>query len=331
MPANLTPEYKKAEQAYREAASDSERIACLEHMLACIPKHKGTDHLQGDLRRRLAKLKTAPKKKAGARQVDPYHVERGGAGQAVLMGMPNSGKSSILARRTKARVNVTDYPYGTPAPVPGMAHHEDVPIQLVDMPPFMPGSVPSGMMGAYRSGDIILIVVDLAGDALEELDACIDLLLDRCIQPVPGWADRDARDEEGRQPMTTLILCTKHDTAAGPDTFEVLGELYEGDLPMFPVSAETGDGLDAVLAHIFDMLRVLRVYSKEPGKPPDMKIPFVMPIGSTVLDMARSVHRDFPDRFKHACVWGSSKFDGQQVQRDFVLTDRDIVELHISS
>ena len=141
----------------------------------------------------------------------------------------------------------------------------------------------------------------------------------------------DARDEEGRQPMTTLILCTKHDAEGAADTLEALSELYEGDLPMFPVSATTGEGLDAALAHIFDRLRVLRVYSKEPGKPPDMKVPFVMPLGSTVLDMARSVHRDFPERFKYACVWGSSKFDGQQVQRDFVLTDRDIVELHISS
>jgi ribosome-interacting GTPase 1 len=331
MPANLTPEYKKAEQAYREATTDEERLACLEYMLACIPKHKGTDHLQGDLKRRIAKLKTAPKKKAGARQADPFHIDKGGAGQAVLLGMPNCGKSAILARLTNARVSVTDYPYGTHAPVPGMAHHEDVPVQLVDMPPFAPGSVPPGMMGAYRSADVILIVVDLAGDALEALDACIELLTSRGMRPVPGPADREERDEEGRQPKTAMILGTKVDVDGAADTFEALQELYDGDLPMLPVSVETGHNLDAMLAHLFEVLQVIRVYSKEPGKDPDMEVPFVLPRGSTVVDMARSVHRDFPDRLKFACVWGSAKFDGQQVHRDFVLSDRDVVELHIAS
>ena len=332
MPANLTPEYKKADQAYREARTDEERLACLEEMLACIPKHKGTDHMQGDLKRKIAQLKAHPTTRAGARQRDPFHVERGGAGQVVLLGLPNCGKSALVGALSNARVTVTEYPFATSGPVPGMAHHEDVPIQLVDMPPFTPDSMPPGMMGAYRATDVILILVDLAAaDALEQLDACFDVLTRRNLVLVGRHVGRDERDGEGLQLKTALVVGTKNDAEGAADTFDMLGELYGGRLPMLPVSATTGHGLKELMAHLFDVLEVIRVYCKEPGKPADMNVPFVLPRGSTVVDMARAVHREFPERLKHACVWGSAKFDGQQVQRDHVLQDRDIVELHIAS
>ena len=332
MPANLTPEYRNAERVYREATTDEERLAALEHMLSVIPKHKGTDHMQADLKRRIAKLRHAPTSKAGARQRDPFHVERGGAGQAVLMGLPNCGKSALVGATSKARVAVTDYPFGTHAPVPGMAHHEDVPIQLVDMPPLTPDSVMPGMVGAYRTTDVILICVDLsADDALEQLEACLGVLGRRGLTPVAHLVGRDERDAEGNQLKATLILGTKDDAPGAADTFEALAELYDGGLPMLSVSAKTGHNLDELTAHLFRVLEVIRVYSKEPGKEPDLNVPFVLPRGSTVVDMARSVHRDFPDRLKFARVWGSAKFDGQQVSGDHVLDDRDIVELHIAS
>ena len=331
MPANLTPEYRKAEQAHREARTDEERLACLERMLAVIPKHKGTDHMQADLKRRIAKLRHAPGAKAGSRQRDIFHVERGGAGQCVLMGLPNCGKSALVGALSKARVTVTDYPFGTHAPVPGMAYHEDAPIQIVDMPPLTPESIMPGMMGAYRSADVILICVDLsADDALEQLDACLEVLDRRGMVPVARLVGREVRDDEGKQLKTTFILGLKHDAPGAADTLEALAELYEGGLPMLPLSAHTGHNLDELTARLFHILEVIRVYSKEPGKPADFDVPFVLPQGSTILDMARSVHRDFPDRLKYACVWGSAKFDGQQVPRDFVLADRDVAELHIA-
>ena len=332
MPANLSPEYKHADEAYRQAKTPEEKLAALEEMLTCIPKHKGTEHMQADLKRRIAKLKEAPPSKAGARTRDIFHVERGGAGQVVLIGVPNCGKSAIVGALTKAKVAVTDYPFGTHAPVPGMAFHEDVPIQLVDMPPVTPEAVPPGMMGAYRSADIIVLVVDLAAaDALEQLEACLAVLTSRNLLPVGRRAGRDERDEEGRQPKTALILATKADLPGATDTFATLRELYAERLPMFAVSATTRQGLDAFVAHLFTTLDVIRVYCKQPGKPPDMGAPSILPRGSSVVDMARSVHREFPDKLKYACVWGSSKFPGQQVQRDHVLQDRDIVELHVAS
>ena len=331
MPANLTPEYRKAEQAFREAKADGEKLAALERMLAVIPKHKGTDHMQADLKRRIAKIRHAPTVRAGARTRDIFHIERGGAGQAVLLGLPNCGKSALVGALSKARVTVTDYPFGTHAPVPGMAYHEDAPIQVVDMPPLTPEAIVPGMMGAYRSADVILICVDLsAADALEQLDACLEVLDRRGMVPVRHRVEREERDGEGRQLKTTFILGTKDDAPGAADTFETLAELYDTGLPMLSVSAQTRHNLPELAARLFAVLEVIRVYSKEPGKPPDFDVPFVLPQGSTILDMARSVHRDFPDRLKYACVWGSAKFDGQQVQRDFVLADRDVAELHIT-
>jgi len=331
MPANLTPEYRNAEKVYRAATTDGEKLAALERMLAVIPKHKGTDHLQGDLKRRIAKLRNAPTSKAGARQRDIFHVERGGAGQVVLMGMPNCGKSTLVGTLSKARVTITDYPFGTHAPVPGMAHHEDVAIQLIDMPPITPDALPPGMMGAYRAADAILICIDLAAhDALEQLDTCLDILDQRGMAPVGRHVDREERDDEGRQFKTTLVVGTKDDLPAAPDTFDALCDLYGDRLPLLSISAHASHHLGELTAHLFDVLQVIRVYCKEPGRPVDMRVPFVLPRGATVIDMARAVHRDFPDRLKHACVWGSSKFDGQQVTRTFVLSDRDIVELHIA-
>jgi hypothetical protein len=331
MPANLTPEYKNAEQAYREAKTDEERLACLEEMLACIPKHKGTEHMQADLKRRIAKLKEKPTTRAGARQRDVFHVERSGAGQAVLIGLPNCGKSALVGALSNARVTVADYPFATHAPVPGIAHHEDVPIQIIDMPPILPGSMTPGMMGAYRAADIILLIVDLAApDALEQLDACLDALVTRNILPVGRHAARDERDEEGRQLKSALIVGTKNDLPGAAETFDALRELYGGGLPMLSVSATARHNLEALTAHLFNVLEVIRVYCKEPGKPPDTGAPFVLPRGSSVVDMARAVHRELPEKLKYACVWGSAKFPGQQVQRDHVLADRDIVELHIA-
>ena len=212
-----------------------------------------------------------------------------------------------------------------------LGDHEDVPIQLVDMPPLTPASILPGMMGAYRSADAILICVDLtAPDALEQLDACLEVLDRRGMAPVGRHVHRDERDAEGRQIKTALIVGTKDDGPGAADTLEALAELYEGGLPMLSVSAHNGHNLAELVAWLFDVLEVIRVYSKQPGKPPDRHVPFVLPRGSTIIDMARSVHREFPDRLKYACLWGSAKFDGQQVTRDHVLEDRDVVELHVA-
>ena len=104
MPANLTPEYEKADLRYRQATSDEERLAGLQAMLSAIPKHKGTEKMQADLNRRLSQLRRAEQRSGHGEHKgpDPFHIPKSGAGQVVLIGPPNTGKSSLLQAITHA-------------------------------------------------------------------------------------------------------------------------------------------------------------------------------------------------------------------------------------
>jgi len=329
MPANLTPEYKKAEEAFRQATTVQEKVACLEHMLRAIPKHKGTDHLQGDLKARLAKLRRQEQgtsKARGGRRPDPFHVPRSGAGQVVLLGSPNVGKSAIVGALTNARVEVADYQFSTTRPVPGMARYKDVPIQIVDMPPVLEGTLVPGAAGTLRMADIILLVVDLAGDCLEQYEAAREALIARGMWPA-GSAD-DPPPPSGEKPKATVVACNKLDAPGAHEAFAAFADLYADQANVLAVSAETGEGLKELMAACFRLLHVMRVYAKRLNRPPDLEEPFVLPVGSTVEDMARVVHRDLPGKLKFAKIWGANVYGGQHVQRDYVLSDKDVVELH---
>ena len=329
MPANLTPEYKRAEALFREAQSTEEKITALELMLQTIPKHKGTDHMQADLKRRLSKLRQAPTGKGAARHTDIFHVPRGTAGgQVAMLGTPNSGKSAIAAHLTNAPVHVAEFPFSTQTPVPGIMHHEDVPIQLVDMPPITAEHVASGQTNAYRQCDLILIVVDLAAtDVTEQTETCIAYLQERTLM-MPE--DVDQQDEfYRRMARPNLTVATKADLAK-PDDFETLKQLYADKLDMVCASANDDASLTDLSRAIFERLRILRVYSKLPGKPPDMAEPFVLPIGSTVTDLAAKVHRQLVEKLRYARAWGQGKHPGQQIPRDGALADKDVIELHFS-
>ena len=325
MPANLTPDYLAAERSFREAKSPQEKIAALEEMLATIPKHKGTEKMQADIKRRLAKMRqAATERRAKGGGLDLFFVEKHGAGQIVLVGTPNSGKSALLAATTKARVVVAPYPFATHAPVPGMMPFEDVQIQLVDLPPVTPGNVVPGMTGTIRNADAILVCVDLgAADLLEQVETCQEVLESRGIVR-PG---REVPEGGLAKPM--IIVGTKADLPGAADNFAALKELHADLAPMVATSAETGQGLTDLARLCFDVLGVIRVYSKEPGKPADLRQPFILPRGSTVLNLAEAIHRDMAKELKRARIWGSEKYDGQPVQRDHVLADKDVIELHV--
>ncbi len=325
MPANLTPEYFKAEQWYREATTTDEKILALERMLAVMPKHKGTDHLKADLRRKLSKLKEAATQKKRSGQVDIFHVPRTGAGQVVLLGTPNSGKSSILAALTKAKVNVADFPFATSAPVPGMVKFEDIQIQLVDMPPITADYIAPGQVGTYRHCDLIAMVIDLATEPAQQLRTCLGFLASRNL-----LIDQETASADGRgNVLATEAFCigTKSDLAPA-GTLESLRESCERSFEFVEVSAKTGIGLEKLPALIFNLLGIIRVYAKPPGKPPDMHEPFTMPAGSTVTDLAMAIHRELAEKLQSARLWGTGVYDGQNVQLTHVLHDKDIVELH---
>ncbi|AZR72269.1 GTP-binding protein HSR1 [Anoxybacter fermentans] len=325
MPANLTPEYLAAEEAYRNAKTVEEKIAALEEMLATIPKHKGTDKMQADIKRRLSKLRKAgDNKKGGSRQYDPYLVEKQGAGQVVLVGFPNSGKSSLVKSLTNAKVKVAPYPFTTPLPQPGMMPYEDILIQLIDTPPITEEGIPGPFTTTIRNGDLLLLLTDLSTDeCIDQLQMILKFLKEKRI----------LRKEliEGVSAFTIdecIVIGSKADDEKSQERLEIIKELIPDSPDILPISTETGLNLDKLKELIFKKLKIIRIYSKVPGKNPDMDRPFILKEGSTVLDFARQIHKDFAENLKNARVWGSARFDGQAVPQDYQLKDRDIVELN---
>jgi ribosome-interacting GTPase 1 len=328
MVLNVRADYIRAEEKYKAARTDEEKLAALREMLATAPKHKSAEKLLKDIKRRISRLRhecAENRKKAG--HVDPFAIRPQGAGQVLLIGTPNSGKSRIVATLTKASVKVEDYPFTTQLPVPGMAHHEDVPIQLVDTPPLTAAHVPKGMAGAIDHTDAVLIVIDgAAGSALEDLEVCLNFLASRKLCPVSAPQPSSEEDDES-MPIRALVACTKIDMSGAPETLRTLRELYPERLRFVGVSAETGEGLEEMLRLLFELLHVIRVYAKPPGKPPDMDQPFILHVGSTIKDLAEDIHREMAGKIRSARVWGGSVHDGQQVHIDYVLNDRDVVQL----
>jgi len=325
MPANLTPEYEKAERRYREARTDDDKLLALQEMLRTIPKHKGTDHMQADLKRRISQFRKAAAKKGPTKGVDPFHVPRSGAGQVVLVGYPNVGKSALVSATTNAPAKVAEYPYTTALPAPGMWTYEDVQIQLVDTPPLTPEHVPAGLMGTIRAAEVILLMVDASGDALEQAEGVLEIFAARGMQFASH--PRGELGESGRTCYSVLVVANKVDSAEA-DAIAALGDLYADRLEILPISCTTGEGLDPLVRRLWAMLDVIRVYTKEPGRPVDKDQPYILRSGSTLEDLAREIHRELPEKMKYARIWGQGRRDGQRAHRGEVLRDKDVVEIH---
>ncbi|MFQ5663742.1 MAG: GTPase [Terriglobia bacterium] len=326
MPANLTPEYLEAEQRFKQAKTTPEKITALEEMLATIPKHKGTEKMQAELKRKLSRLRGEKQKKGGPKQAPPVHyVEPEGAGQVALVGPPNSGKSSLVARLTRATPPVADYPFTTRLPLPGMMPFENIQIQLVDLPPLHPDFPEPWLPQAIRNADAVALVVDL-GDA-----AVLEQLTDTLAQLEQGKISVGPKADplpRGCAHKPALLVGNKSDQPRAGENFEILAELWKDRFRLLAVSAATGENLENFRRALFDLLGIVRVYTKIPGKKATLDAPFVLPRGATVRDVAERVHKDFLARLKFARLWGAGKFDGQMVQRDYILEDNDVIELH---
>jgi ribosome-interacting GTPase 1 len=325
--ANLTPQYHDAEERFKKSVDHVEKLAALREMIALLPKHKGTEKMLAHLRKQLSKLEDeAAHAPRGGHRTEIGHVKREGAGQWVLLGPPNAGKSSLLAALTHAHPEIGDYPFTTRAPLPGMATFEDVQVQLVDTPAVAEGHVEPYLPNLAHDADGVLLVVDVGADDADASARHLHDLLARArvwprSRPLPPGAPPFLL------PKPVLVLGSRSEGDDG--TFAALArEAIGEDLPFFPVSAVTGAGLDALREALFRELRRIRVYGKEPGHRPDMDRPFVLPEGATVHDFAAHVHKEIAERMKFARIWGHAKFDGQQVDRHHVLADKDVVELH---
>jgi hypothetical protein len=338
MPANLSPEYKRAEQAYRLARQPREQLECLKEMLRAIPKHKGTERLQADIKSRIRELTQESAGHGKAAHRGPSHaVHPDGAAQLCLIGPPGAGKSSLHARLTGSNSEVGPYPHPTRLPIPGMLPFEDISFQLVDLPPVSVEFMQPGLTCILRSTDAALLVVDLsAPDCTEQLALILRRLAAAKIiltERWPGQASSPTATAElaPADPfsvyLSTLLLANKTDLA-NPEDATVLEDLLGVRFPAFATSATSGRGLAKIAPFLFSALDIVRVYTKAPGKPVDRNRPFTMRRGDTVLDVALRVHPDLARTFKFARIWGSGQFSGQQVGADHPVADTDVVELH---
>ena len=318
MPANLPPDYYAAEGEFRAATTPGARRAAQERMLAIIPHHKRTDHLRAELRTRMAKLSQEISRQHGGGHADAYVVHREGAGQAVLVGAPNAGKSSLLEALTQAAARTGDYPFTTQLPQPAMMPFEDVQVQLVDLPPVSPGATPGWLRGLTHEADLLLLVVDLDTDPTADLQMVLAELAGLHLSALDA--------DEGLDVKRALVVGTKQDLAAADDGAELLRLELADRLPLLLTSSATGHGLEELRSRVFQALDVVRVYAKPPGRPADMTRPFVLHHGATVEDLADAVHHELRERLQFAVRWPPDAAP-LRVAHHYALRDRDVIEL----
>ena len=268
MPANLSPEYKAAEASYRKARDPRERLDWLREMLRTIPKHKGTDHLQADIKRRIKELSEELEAPA-----------RGGRGP---------------------------YAFTIQYPEPGMMPYEDVHFQLVDLPVIAPEHPIPWIGSTLQSADACMLVVDLGEPAcVEQAQAVHAVLGEKRVTLTDSWARDEGDGDPFALRLPTLMLANKADAIADIETeLETFRELTGYRYPAFCVSALTAYGLGEIGPWLFRTLGVVRVYTKTPGHAPDKTRPFTLRRGQTVEDVARLVHKDVAHALRYARVWG---------------------------
>ncbi|MCD6300105.1 MAG: GTP-binding protein [Dehalococcoidales bacterium] len=315
MPANLPPQYFEAEKRFREAKTPADKIDALEDMLAIMPKHKGTDHLKAELRARIAKLAQMAGKKLATQRASMM-IEKEGAAQVVVVGMPNAGKSQLVATVSNASPTVAGYPFTTHQATPGMMEFENIKIQLIDTPPLTEQAMEWWLPHMIRRADGILIIVDLSDAPLDRLETILTELESKKVQI---WGNE----------AKTLIVGNKIDLENASQNYQALLNKYEGQFPVVAISARDGTGLEELKHKTYQVLNIIRVYTKTPGQKPDFTDPIILERGSTLEDAAAEVHKDFAAKLKYARIWGSGKHDGIMAKRNHTLEDGDIIELHM--
>jgi len=290
MPINAGPEYSAAERKFAAAKTKDQKIAALEEMIRTLPKHKGTDHMLAQLRKRLSRLKEEAEAagKSGARSA--FSLRKEGAAQVCIIGPTQSGKSTLLNTLTNAQAAVGDHPFTTKKPNVGMMFYEDVAIQMVEIPStFEPQYV-----SIVRTCDLLLVLFDSNHDVTKQ-EAEIKRLLEERAIDVPVLFVRNKRFVE----RSKYVI----------------------------ISAKDGFGLDNLKKLIWSRLGLIRVYTKSPNGKKQLPAVAMRP-GSDVKDLTERIHKDFLKGFKFARVFNETRFSGQKVGLDYLLKDGDVVEIH---
>lgn len=331
MAANLTPQYLEAESEYKKAQTPEERLAALKKMWSLLPKHKASEKLQAELKKKMSAAREEAEEKhqkGGKKGGASYKVPKQGAGQVIVVGGPNAGKSRLLTRLTRATPEVAPYPFTTREPHVGMMDWEDVKVQLIDTPPITADFMEGYVSSMVRTADAAILLVDLGDDdGPFAAEAVINQLAERKTVLVGEMPEQV--EDFSLEYVRTMLVGNKIDLPGAADRLEIVREMFGNRFPSHVISAEHGQGLEELRNTIYQFLNVIRVYTKKPGKPADMSSPFSLPVGATVVDLAGQIHRDLVEQLKSARIWGTGVIDGQAVARDHVLHDRDVVELHV--
>ena len=329
MPANLTPQYHRAEEEYRRAQSPEDELRCLEVMLREIPKHKGTDKLQAELKAKISRAKADVETAKKTKKSGPsLKLPRQGAGRVVLIGGPNAGKSSLLKAVTRATPEIAPYPFTTREPQLGMMPWEDISVQMVDTPPITADVFDSTLLGLIRGSDLVLLMVDLGADeGTEQLQAVLDQLQgSKTRLAKESYLDED---DIGLSFTQTILVLNKIDDPAAADRIALMREFIKLDFAEHQISAEIGTGLDELKNAVAKALDFVRVYTKLPHKKEaDYDKPFTLRRGGTVADVAELIHRDVADNFKYARIWGTNINPASIVKGDYVVSDKDVLEIN---
>jgi ribosome-interacting GTPase 1 len=329
MPANLPPQYFEKEKELKTARTAGEKIAIMEELLSIIPKHKGTEKLQALYKTKISKLRSQSQKRAAVSRHSPtFHIDKAGAGQVILTSLPNTGKSSLIKALTNANPDIGNYPFTTHSPSPAMMMYENIQIQLIDTPPITPEYFEPWHAELIKSADAVLLLMDLGSqDPESDLRKIREKLKEKNIELVPE--DQEVSADKQFFLKRTLVIANKADLPGSDVCLDVLKSALDPEFHLITISALEESGLVELKKRIFTILKVVRVYSKMPGKKVDKKDPFVFPVGDTLMDMAKTVHKDFSQKLKFARIWGQGKYQGQKVNHEYVLQDEDIIELHI--
>lgn len=300
MSTNQGPEYFAAEKRYLTAETMEQRIFYLEEMIHNFKKHKGSENMLAELKKRLIKLKDKKEKSKKVGKTTQKTIKKEGF-QAVLLGLPNSGKSLLISKLTNAHPIISEIPFSTKSPEIGTLFYKGAKVQIVDTP-----SIGSECfdIGLINTADLVIEVVE----SIEDLDKIKNYLA----------------KANGKK----IILINKSDLLSQEELRKLEEKIKSKKIQAILISALTSFNLESVKERIFQSMGILRVYTKEPGKK-SSNIPMTLPLGSTVKDAAESILKGFSQKIKETRITGpSSKFPNQKVGLSHVLKDLDIIEFH---